>query len=178
VSAILNFAKKKFLAVFVFGVVLLSSFGLSGALAAQPPTAAEVTFAKETAGLLQNELFAALLQEFRETTPANVEQGKLAISLIFEDSHTNFRLVGKAQPLMDNDLPADEFERNALQQALQGQPSETVQKVNGKYFYRRTIALSNFDPSCALCHINFGPVNPNQYVGMLALKVPTTNPFQ
>jgi hypothetical protein len=178
VSAILNFVKKKFLAVFVFGVVLLSSFGLSSALAAQPPTAAEVTFAKETAGRLQSELFAALLQEFRETTPDNVEQGKLAISLIFEDCHTNFRLVGEDQPLRDNDLPADKFERDALQLALQGQPSETVQKVKGKYFYRRTIALSNFDQSCALCHTNFGPVNPNQYVGMLALKVPTTNPFQ
>jgi hypothetical protein len=172
-----SLVKKRFLAIVLFTVLLLTSVGTSSALSSQPPTNQEITFAKETTDLLQAELFAALLQEFRETTPANVEQGKLAISLVFDDSHTNFRLVGQDQPLASNDFPMDSFETQALASALQGQPSETVEKVSGKFFYRRSIPLSNFDPSCVLCHANFGEVNPSQYVGLLALKVPTTNPL-
>ena len=57
------------------------------------PSNDSIQLAREANDLLLAELFAALLQEFDETTPDNVEQGKLAISLVFDDSHTNFRLV-------------------------------------------------------------------------------------
>jgi hypothetical protein len=32
--------------------------------------------------------------------------------------------------------------------------------------------LSNFDPSCSLCHTNFGPVDKTKWVGALMLRVP------
>jgi hypothetical protein len=49
------------------------------------PSDGEVAFAREVSDLLLNELVAALFQEFDETTPQNVEHGKQAISLIFND---------------------------------------------------------------------------------------------
>ena len=112
------------------------------------------------------------MQEFDETTPDNVEQGKLAISLVFDDSHTNFRLVGNVDPLSDNDYPRDGFEETALGLALQGQTYSAVEKVSGRWFYRSSTPVSNFDPSCSLCHTNFGPVDPSFYTGGLMLKVP------
>ena len=140
----------------------------------RPPSNAAITFATQTADLLQATLFAALLQEFDETTPDNVEQGKQSIGLVFSDEHANFRLVGTQSPLSDNDLPMDSFEDAALARALTGQGFVSVERVRGKWFYRRSIPLSNFHPSCSLCHTNFGPVNATQWVGALALKVPIT----
>ena len=137
------------------------------------PTQAEIDFAIETTDLLQAELFAALLQEFDETTPANVEQGKVAISLIFSDKNDAFRLVGDIDPLRDNDTPRDAFERQSLALALNGQGNEVVQKVKGKYYVRRSVPLSNFSPACVLCHSAFGPTDPSQWVGALMMKVPT-----
>ena len=136
------------------------------------PSTEAIQFAKKTHDLLLAELFAALVQEFAETTPDNVEQGKAAISLMFDDSHSNFRLVGEFEPLRSNDLPKDAFEENALDLALQGQGHSAVARVAGKWFYRSSVPLSNFDPSCAMCHTNFGPVDPQLYVGGLMLKVP------
>lgn len=142
-------------------------------VADSPPSQAEIDFATETADLLQAELFAALLQEFAETTPANVEHGKLAISLIFADDNTAFRLVGELAPLRDNDKPKGTFEKESLALALTGAGNEKVEKVSGKYYLRRSIPLSNFDPSCVMCHGNFGEPNAEQWVGALMLKVPT-----
>src|SRR5262249_22615954 len=51
----------------------------------QRPSQQKIDFAKGTANLLQNEMIAALLTEFNETTTANAEQGKIAISLIFDN---------------------------------------------------------------------------------------------
>ena len=145
-----------------------------------PPSESEVAFATQVADLLQNEIVAALFTEFDETTPENVEHGKQAISLIFNDLNRDIRLVGTFEPLGgENNLPDGLFERRALQLALQGQPDTAVQKVNGQWFYRRTIALSNtFHTACVLCHTNFTPAffaatnNPGQWVGALALRVP------
>jgi hypothetical protein len=159
------------IAVMIAGIVALSEFNL--VVADSPPTQEEIDFATETTDLLQAELIAALLQEFAETTPDNVEQGKLAISLIFADDNSAFRLVGEIDPLGDNDKPQDSFEQASLALALSGQGNETVEKVKGKYFVRRSIPLSNFDPSCVACHAAFGPQNPDQFVGALMLKVPT-----
>jgi hypothetical protein len=158
-------------ALLVAGLVALSAVGL--AVADSPPTQEEIAFATEATDLLQAELFAALLQEFAETTPENVEQGKLAISLIFADDNSAFRLVGEIDPLGENNEPQDSFEAQSLALALSGQGNETVEKVKGKYFVRRSIPLRNFDPSCFACHTAFGPQDPNKLVGALMLKVPT-----
>jgi hypothetical protein len=130
---------------------------------------------------LLNELLAALFQEFNETTPDNVEEGKQAISLIFNDANRDIRLIGTSDPLLggNNNLPDGEFEQMALGLALQGQAHTAVERVGDKWYYRRSIALSNtFHQSCALCHTNFTEKffkkthNPGQWVGALALRVP------
>jgi hypothetical protein len=138
-----------------------------------PPTAEQIQFAQRTSDIMLATIFAALLQEFAETTPANVEEGKNSISLIFNDRNQDMRLVGLLQPLRSNDVPQDTFEITALAQAMQGLNYTSVEKSEGKWFYRRSVAISNFHPACSMCHTNFGPVNANQWVGALMLRVPT-----
>jgi hypothetical protein len=140
-----------------------------------PPNQQQVEFAQRTSNLMLATLFAALLQEFSETTPANVEEGKDSISLIFNDRNDDMRLVGTFQPLRSNDVPQDSFEQTALSLALQGLPYTNVEKVQGKWFYRRSVALSNFHQACSMCHTNFGPVNTSQWVGALMLRVPVSD---
>jgi hypothetical protein len=140
-----------------------------------PPTTEQVEFAQRTGDLMLATLFAALLQEFAETTPANVEEGKKSISLIFNDRNDDMRLVGTFDPLRANDVPQDAFESTALGLALQGQNYETVEKVKGKWFVRRSVAISNFHAACSMCHPNFGPVNAAQWVGALMLRVPVSD---
>lgn len=146
-----------------------------------PPSNDEVAFAQQTSDLLLNELLAALFQEFNETTPANVEHGKQAISLIFNNANRDIRLIGIFPPLLGgpNDLPSDSFERKSLVKALQGDANTSVERVGERWYYRRSIALSNsFHSSCVLCHTNFTSQfftqtnNPGQWVGALTLRVP------
>lgn len=146
---------------------------LRSASAGAPPTQAEIDFAMEAADLLQAELIAALLQEFSETTPQNVEHGKLAISLIFDDENKALRLVGEIDPLGRRNTPRDRFEDSSLELAMTGVSNEAVQKVQGKYYFRRSIPLSNFSPACVMCHAAFGPTDSSQWVGALMLRVPT-----
>jgi hypothetical protein len=164
-------------------VILIAVAGLVafGRVNNDPPTDAEKETAVQTADLLQKEVFAALLQEFGETTPENVEQGKQAVSLIFHDANRDIRLIGAAQPLLggNNNIPSDEFEQQSLALALQGKPNTTVERHGNRWYYRRSIALSNtFSTSCALCHANFTTEffqqtnNPGQWVGALTLRVP------
>jgi hypothetical protein len=164
---------------FVFAAAVLGAaaplFFTSAARADNPPDSQQVQFAARTSTLMLNTLFAALLQEFAETTPANVEEGKKSISLVFNDANEDMRLVGVLQPLRANDVPQDSFETAALARAMQGENYTDVQKVRGKWYYRRSAALSNFDPACAMCHSNFGPVNNTQWVGALILRVPITD---
>ena len=164
--------------VFLIAVAALAAFARVNN---DPPTAQEKEFAEQTADLLQNEVFAALLQEFGETTPENVEQGKRAVSLIFHDANRDIRLIGSFDPLLggNNNVPSDDFERESLARALQGQPNTTVERHGNRWYYRRSIALSNsFHASCAMCHTNFTPQffestnNPGQWVGALTLRVP------
>ncbi|HWW77511.1 MAG TPA: hypothetical protein VNZ44_19065, partial [Pyrinomonadaceae bacterium] len=146
-----------------------------------PPTQQEKETAEKTADLLQAEVFAALLQEFGETTPENVEQGKQAVSLIFHDANRDIRLIGSSEPLLggNNNVPADDFERESLAKAMKGEGNFTVERHGNRWYYRRSVALSNsFHTSCALCHSNFTPEffqqtnNPGQWVGALTLRVP------
>ena len=150
----------------------LTGVGLVTAADDDAPTSAQVAFAQDVSDLLLNELLAALFKEFGETTAANVEQGKQAISLIFNDANRDIRLVGTSHPLGGrNNFPNGNFEETALAAALKnGSPQAAVTKVDDRWYYRRSIALNtNFSPSCVLCHTQFGA---NQWVGALMLRVP------
>lgn len=160
-----------------------ASVGLAmaaGVWADTAPTAAQIAFAQQVGGLLANELVAALFQEFNETTAANIEHGKQAISIIFNNRNRDIRLVGTFEPQGgDNNLPSDSFESAALAAALTGQAQTVVEKVQDQWVYRFTIPLSNtFHSSCVLCHTNFTPAffaatsNPGEWVGALMLRVP------
>lgn len=162
--------------------VLLAAIGIAGFGGADSsPSSEAVAFAQRTSDLMLNELLAALFKEFDETTPANVEEGKQAISLIFHDSNRDMRLIGLFPPLQGgvNDLPSDSFEQKSLLLAFKGQPNTSVERVGNRWYYRRSIALSNtFHQACVLCHTNFTPQffqqtnNPGQWVGALSLRVP------
>jgi hypothetical protein len=157
----------------LIGVFVMAGFVLAGPVQEKkPPSTQAIATAQRTSDLLLATLFAALLQEFAETTPANVPEGKQSISLVFNDRNTNMRLVGARQPLSNNDLPQDPFEETALSNALRGQPTTAVEKVEGEWVYRRSVPLSNFHPACAMCHANFPAVDPTDWVGALMLKVP------
>lgn len=166
--------KRIFAAAVILGFATLL-FHTTVARADGPPDALQVQSAQKTSDLMLATLFAALLQEFAETTPANVEEGKKSISLIFDDRNDSMRLVGTLEPLRANDVPQDPFEEAALASAMQGQPAVSVQKDQGKWYYRRSVPLSNFSPACAMCHTNFGPVNTQQWVGALMLRVPVAD---
>src|SRR5262249_9335880 len=161
---------------------LLSVVGIIGfGRTDDSPPSEDVAFAQRTGDLLQNELVAALFQEFNETTPDNAEKGKHAISLIFNNANRDMRLIGVFGPLLGgtNDLPSDSFERRSLALALQGNQNTSVERVGDRWFYRRSIALSNtLHTSCVICHTNFTndfftqTHNPDQWVGALTMRVP------
>jgi len=63
--------------------------------------------------------------------------------------------------------------------ALEGQALTDVQRVDDRWYYRRSVPLSNtFHTACVLCHANFTNEfftrtnNPGQWVGALVLAVP------
>jgi hypothetical protein len=146
------------------------------------PTQKQIAFAQEVSNLMLNEIVAALFTEFDETTPENVEHGKQAISLIFNDLNRDMRLIGAFRPLLggNNDRPSDAFEVRALRSALEdGEAITAVQKVNDRWVYRRTVPLSNkMHTACVQCHANFTAEffaetgNEDQNVGALVLSVP------
>ncbi|HEY7184664.1 MAG TPA: hypothetical protein VIC84_24710 [Blastocatellia bacterium] len=158
--------------------------GYAKGTADDSPSNEEIAFAQRASDLMLNELLAALFKEFDETTPDNVGEGKRAISLIFNDSNRDMRLIGIFPPLQGgfNDLPGDLFEQRSLGMALKGQPNTSVERVGGRWYYRRSVALSNtFHQACVLCHTNFTPQffqqtnNSGQWVGALTLRVPIKN---
>jgi hypothetical protein len=171
----------------LFGMLFagaLAALGLSGVTYAHdddPPSPGQVAFAEDVSNLLVNEVVAALFKEFDETTPQNVEHGKQAISLIFNDANRDIRLIGAFGPLQGgaNNRPGDRFETTALRRALDGDAYAAVQKINDTWYYRRSVPLSNtLHQSCVLCHTNFTTEffsrtnNPDQMVGTLVLGVP------
>jgi hypothetical protein len=171
----------------LFGVVItgcIAALGLAVVAQArhdEAPSTRQIAFAQEVSDLMLNELVAALFKEFDETTPQNVEHGKQAISLIFNDLNRDMRLVGAFGPLLggSNDRPDDRFERTALSRALEGDAYAAVQKVNDRWYYRRSVPLSNaMHQNCVLCHTGFTPDffnrtnNPGQWVGALVLGIP------
>lgn len=163
-------------------VALLTVAGLTGlGYTNNHPSQESIAFARTASELMLNELKAALFQEFGETTSDNVEHGKQAISLIFNDANRDMRLIGTLPPLLGgyNDLPSDSFEQRAMARARRGEDTSSVERVDNHWYYRRSMALSNtFHPACVLCHTNFTPQffqqtnNPGQWVGALTLRVP------
>lgn len=158
--------------VYLTVAVVLSGIGAAYAGNNQMPPAAEIAFAEETADLMTNTVVAALLQEINETTPANAAQGSRSISLVFNDHNHDMRLVGTLDPLRDNDYPEDDFEVTALENAMSGVPTTTVERVKGKWYHRRSIPLSNFQAECGMCHANFVGLPATAWVGALMLRVP------
>jgi hypothetical protein len=162
---------------FLLTFIGISAFGRAD----DSPSSEDVSFAQRSSDLMHSEIIAALFQEFGETTSANAEEGKQAISLIFNNSNRDMRLIGFFPPLQGglNDLPSDSFEQKALALALKGQGYTSVERVGDRWYYRRSTALSNtFHPNCVVCHTNFTPNffqqtnNPGQWVGALTLRVP------
>jgi hypothetical protein len=138
-----------------------------------PPSHEQIAFAERTSDLLLATLFAALTQEFDETTAANVEEGKRSISLVFNNRNKDMRLVGTFDPLQATNRPRDAFEHTAHRLALLGQPYTAVQRVDEQWYYRRSIPLSNFRAACALCHPNFSSESSqDDWKGALMLRVP------
>ena len=162
-------------------VFLVALVIASIASADSPPAKRDIAFAQQVSDLMVNELVAALFTEFDETTVDNVEHGKQAISLIFNDANRDMRLIGTFAPLLggDNDLPSDAFEQTAFNSALQGTAITSVERIGDRWYYRRSVPLSNtFHQNCVLCHTNFTADffaqtnNPGQWVGALLLRVP------
>src|SRR4029450_7794135 len=141
-------------------------------LSDEPPTPEQEAFAIKVTDTLTERLFALLLNEFANTTPQNFKIGTAAISLVFDDSQSTFRLVGNLEPLGKTGRPQDVFEEEALALALQGQGTEGTHKVKGKYYFRRSIPLQNSHTSCAICHQNFASPPNDAWVGALMLRVP------
>src|SRR5215204_5233487 len=163
--------KRAFAAV-ALGYCLAFTWLITTVRADSVPSQAQIEFAQRSSDLMLQTIVAALLQEFAETTPANVEEGKHSISLIFHDRNETMRLVGEQEPIRDNDVPQDPFEVIALERAMQGQAYTAVEKVEGQWAYRRSVPLSNFHTACSMCHANFGPLDTSQWVGALMLRVP------
>jgi hypothetical protein len=136
------------------------------------PPEDHIEFSRRTSDLMANTVFAALIQEIDETTPDNADEGSLSIGLIFNDANRDMRLVGTIDPLRDNDRPSGAFERGALARALTGLETTTVQRVSGRWYYRRSLPLSNFREQCAMCHAAFEGLPATAWVGALMLRVP------
>ena len=163
-------------------VILVTVAGVAGfGSTNNSPSNEAIAFAQRTSNLMVNELVAALFQEFNETTADNVEEGKQAISLIFNNSNRDIRLIGVFPPLLGglNDIPSDSFERRSLALALQGQANTSVERVGDRWYYRRSAPLSNtFHQNCVVCHSNFTNQfftqtnNEGQWVGALTMRVP------
>ena len=137
-----------------------------------PPPAAAVAFASDVADAMIDRLVAMLFREFAVTTAANAHIGTAAIGLIFNDRNDDMRLVGTLDPLSENNHPGDSFETAALEQAMLGNNYALVERVRGKWYSRKSIALStNFSTACVHCHANFANVQ-NPWVGALMVRSP------
>jgi hypothetical protein len=169
-------------AVLVIGfslTVITNSYATPKRHASKAPSTEQVAFAERTSELMFQTVLAALLQEFKQTNEEakkphpSFAEGNQSISLIFNDANRDMRLIGTVGPLRENDRPSDAFEVKANNLALTtGKPLTDVQKVDGKWYYRRSVPLTNFDPSCALCHINYKGFSQTEKVGALVLRVP------
>lgn len=135
-----------------------------------PPSAADQAFANDVADAMVDRIVTLLFREFAVTTPANAAVGTAAISNIFDNDNKSMRLVGDVDPLQNSNRPKDDFERDALAAAKGGNNFARTEKVNGRWYVRKSIAVATtFSPSCVHCHANFeGLANP--WVGALMVR--------
>lgn len=142
----------------------------SASVSSHPPDPADEAFASDVADAMIDRIVALLFREFAVTTPANAAVGTEAISNVFFDANYTMRLVGDVEPLQDNNLPRDDFERDALAQAKLGLNFGRTERVRGRWWVRKSIAVSTaFSPSCVHCHANFATVT-NPWVGALMVR--------
>ncbi len=142
----------------------------SSQAAVQSPGPAAQAFANDVADAMIDRLVALLFREFAVTTPANAPIGTAAISNIFDDDNPNMRLVGDVDPLQESNLPQDGFEADALAAAKLGQNFSLTEKVDGKWYVRKSVAVSvDFSPTCVHCHDNFANLS-NPWVGALMVR--------
>ena len=140
------------------------------AVTSHPPDPGDVAFASDVADAMIDRLVALLFREFAVTTPANAAVGTEAISNVFFDANYTMRLVGDVEPLQENNLPRDSFERDALAAAKLGQNFSRTERVKGRWWVRKSLAVSTaFSTSCVHCHANFATVS-NPWVGALMVR--------
>lgn len=127
-------------------------------------------FAAAVADAMIDRIVALLFREFEVTTPENAAVGTEAISNIFHNDNDLMRLVGDVGPLQRSNRPQDRFERDALEAAKLGQNFSRTERVNGRWWVRKSIAVATtFSTSCVHCHSNFdGLANP--WVGALMVR--------
>lgn len=58
---------------------------------------------------------------------------------------------------------------------MSGLETASVQRVSGRWYYRRSLRLSNFREECAMCHAAFEGLPATARVGALILRVPIAN---
>ncbi len=135
-----------------------------------PPSPAAEAFASDVADAMVDRIVALLFREFAVTTPDNAAVGTAAISNIFHNDNPTMRLVGDVDPLQNSNRPQDKFERDALAAAKLGNNLARTEKVQGKWWVRKSIAVSTeFSPSCVHCHANFEGLS-NPWVGALMVR--------
>lgn len=134
------------------------------------PDPADEAFASGVADAMVDRIVALLFREFAVTTEDNAATGIEAISNVFYDGNRTMRLVGDVEPLQDNNYPQDDFERQALALAKAGQNFSRTERVRGRWWVRKSIAVStDFSPSCVFCHPNFATLS-NHWVGALMVR--------
>ena len=134
-----------------------------------PPPAAEA-HANNVADAMVDRIVTLLFREFEVTTPENAAVGSDAISNVFFDANYTMRLVGDVEPLQDNNTPRDDFEEDALAAAKQGLNFARTERVSGRWWVRKSIAVATtFSSSCVHCHPNFEGLE-NPWVGALMVR--------
>ncbi len=134
------------------------------------PDPQDEIFASAVADAMVDRLVALLFREFEVTTAENAPVGTAAISNIFHDDNKLMRLVGDVQPLQNSNRPRDDFERDALAAAKLGNNFSRTERVNGRWWVRKSIAVATtFSTSCVHCHSNFATVS-NPWVGALMVR--------
>lgn len=127
-------------------------------------------FASDVADAMIDRIVALLFREFAVTTPDNAAVGTAAISNIFHNDNPTMRLVGDVDPLQNSNRPQDRFERDALAAAKLGNNFSRTEKVNGRFWVRKSIAVATtFSTSCVHCHANFEGLS-NPWVGALMVR--------
>ena len=158
----------------VFAVLFASSVVLAQQQRSRPPSDEAIAFAQRTSDLLLATLFAALTQEFDETTTENVEEGegcRLGWCSVTR-TPTSGSSASSARCARTTGRKTSSSGARSGRRWRNGELVEEVQRVDGDWFYRRSIPLSVFRAECVLCHTNFSGLGATDFVGALMLKVP------